>query len=150
MVLFQVEAPAGAGGASAIPSISLPAHRVAAFLHKSSTGSCTEAKISRTFADRAEAGKPACRCQHGTNGSPGRRVVARCHEGCWFQGAPIVRGARPRGPSVEAAGQPCFGTQGRDLSPGRLPAAVAVKSSVVSCTARRQQDYVFSKRHSGQ
>jgi hypothetical protein len=28
--------------AAAIPSISLPAHRLAAFLHKSSTDSCTE------------------------------------------------------------------------------------------------------------
>jgi len=46
MVFAQVAASAWGSGADAIPRITLPAHRLAAFLHKSSTDSCTE-KVSQ-------------------------------------------------------------------------------------------------------
>jgi hypothetical protein len=52
MVFPQAEARHGHGDATAIPSISPPAHRLAAFLHKPSTGSCTERVLSRCASHR--------------------------------------------------------------------------------------------------
>ena len=59
----QVTALTLACAAAAIPSISLPAHRLAAFLHKSSTASCT-GKVSQQGPCRASraAGGATRRC----------------------------------------------------------------------------------------
>jgi hypothetical protein len=52
MVFPQVTALPWTRAAATIPSISLPAHRLAAFLHKSSTASCT-GKVSQQDSCRA-------------------------------------------------------------------------------------------------
>lgn len=121
MVFSQAESPLWPPGSAAIPSISPPAHRLAAFLHKPSTGSCTE----RYRAD-AQA-TPARLCLRAL-------VIARRPEAAGVQDAPIVRGDRPdgvpRGPRLPEGGRApaCCGVT---WASGCLPAAVAVRSSLV-------------------
>ena len=74
MVFAHVKDLPNRRGTAAIPSISSPAHRLAAFLHKSSTGSCTETWIS-SLAGRRNRG-PACHCQRRGSAALARAAAA--------------------------------------------------------------------------
>ena len=132
MVFSQVKARYGAGDSAAIPSISPPAHRLAAFLHKSSTGSCTERSTRMSPAEpTCEPPRlPCCVCPARWSHDVTRLVVSRT--------LPPFAAFVPTGFAGTAATrwQQCIHMQGSDLS-SRVPACCRRSAILLgSCAAR--------------
>ena len=108
MVFAHVKDSPNRRGVAAIPSISSPAHRLAAFLHKSSTGSCTERMDQRPSPGAAAADR-ACHGEHGGSaalaGRGNRGPACLCEPG---RPAAAVSGQFTHGPCAGCATRTMF------------------------------------------
>jgi hypothetical protein len=130
MPFCQVAALRGASAAVAIPSISPRAHKLAAFLHKSSTGSCTEGTSAGSAPrSRQPASLPQPRLPETTPIKSGREVHQRSAPG-------QRRGGCPRLPVSGVAG-PGAAVARRQLPAGPAPLRIAPRGCQVFARSAR-------------